>query len=674
MPISENDKIIEQRYLKNVNRHVIESIIRLEEELGIQTKAIYRHNKYMLQTNETIDSSEKNFLLFENELTEIIIDQKKRYYKKLLKIKGNPYFASIIFVDEFGKIFNIYIGITFLVDKNDNHLIYDWRAPICSLFYDYGIGDVSYMSPDGEVIGKMTQKRQFKIKDGRILYIFDNNLNINDEILQEVLSKNSDSKMKNIVNTIQQEQNKVIRNIDDNVLIVQGIAGSGKTSVALHRIAFLLYKISNLNNTDVLVFSPSDVFSEYIGYVLPELGEDNTYQTTYYNFLKTLLGKKAEIQTYDAFINSYYDKTMIDSIEFSNYKQSDQIITDIKNYVEYLEGQVCFTDHLTLSMHFIVSKKTLNDLLCNRYNFMPIFKRVSAIAMRLSQKYNGTEKGHKVIENKLIKLLNIGSNFKKLYIDFYFSKFSKYMPTLKEIQYLKKKKLGYSDAIVFAYFNDLLKGFETKKIKQIVIDEAQDYTKLQFLLIKNVFNRSSFTILGDINQNINPFYTYCSLKELKNVFDDVKYLELLKTYRSSPEIIDYSSKILKINNIHSVRKSSNINVINRVIRNDNFETLYNDVLNYKKKYTKYAIICKTSSECRTIYENIKNRISAKLIIDGKESFQNGLTILPVYLAKGLEFDAVIIYTNDDNKFNDAEKNLYYVACTRAQHELIIYNN
>jgi len=138
------------------------------------------------------------------------------------------------------------------------------------------------------------------------------------------------------------------------------------------------------------------------------------------------------------------------------------------------------------------------------------------------------------------------------------------------------------------------------------------------ILIKNVFNRSSFTILGDINQNINPFYTYCSLKELKNVFDDVKYLELLKTYRSSPEIIDYSSKILKINNIHSVRKSSNINVINRVIRNDNFETLYNDVLNYKKKYTKYAIICKTSSECRTIYENIKNRIIEEIIDELKK--------------------------------------------------------
>ena len=674
MPISENDKIKEQKYLKNVNKHVNENIIELEEELGIQAKAIYRHNKYMLQTNEAIDSSEKNFLLFENELTEIIIDQKKRYYKKLLKIKDSPYFASIIFVDEFGKIFNIYIGITFLLDKNDNHLIYDWRAPICSLFYDYGIGDVSYISPEGEVKGKMTQKRQFKIKKGHILYIFDNNLNINDEILQEVLSKNSDSKMKNIVNTIQQEQNKVIRNVDDNVLIVQGIAGSGKTSVALHRIAFLLYKIPNLNNTDVLIFSPNDVFSEYIGDVLPELGEDNTYQTTYYNFLKTLLGKNTEIETYDSFINSYYNKTMVDSIEFSNYKQSDQIITDINNYVKYLENQVCFTNNLSLNAHFNVSKETLNDLLHNRYDFMPIFKRISAIATRLSQKYNGTEKGYKAIENKLVKLLNIGSNLKKIYIDFYLSDFSKYQPTLKEMQYLKKKKLGYSDAIVYAYLNGLLNGFETKKIKQIVIDEAQDYTKLQFLLIKKVFSRSSFTILGDVNQNINPFYTYHSLNELKNIFDDVNYLELLKTYRSSPEIIDYSSKILKINDIHSVRESGNINVANKTISDNDFEDLYSDILEYKKKYTKYAIICKTSDECKVIYEKINDKITAKLIIDGKESFKNGLTILPVYLAKGLEFDAVIVYTDENNKFKDNEKNLYYVACTRAQHELIVYNN
>ena len=674
MTISEKDKIKEQKYLKNVNKHITENIINLEEELGIQEKAIYRHNKYMLQTNEAIDNSEKKFLLFENELVETIIDQKKKYYKKLLKIKNNPYFASIIFIDESGKTYNIYIGITFLVDKEDNHLIYDWRTPICSLFYDYGVGEVSYMSPEGKIKGKMTQKRQFKIKNGHILYIFDNNLNINDEVLQEVLSKNNDSKMKNIVNTIQQEQNKVIRNINDNILIVQGIAGSGKTSVALHRIAFLLYKIPNLSNTDVLIFSPNDVFSEYIGDVLPELGEDNTYQTTYYNFLKSLLGKNTEIETYDTFINSYYDKTMIDSVELANYKQSDQIIIDINNYVKKLEKQIHFINNLELNTHNNISKEVLNDLLHNRYNFMPVFKRVSAIAMRISQKQNGTEKGYKSIENKLVKLLNIGSNIKKIYIQFYLSKFSKHVPNKEEIQYLKKKRLGYSDAIVFAYLNGLLKGFETKKIKQIIIDEAQDYTKLQFLLIKNVFKNSSFTILGDINQNINPFYDYNSLNDLKTIFGDINYLELLKTYRSSPEIIDYSSKILKIDNIHSVRESSSINVINKTIKNNNLESLYNDISKYKKTYTKYAVICKTSDECQFIYENIKDKLPTKLIIDGKESFQNGLTILPVYLAKGLEFDAVIIYTDENNKFNDNERNLYYVACTRAQHELIIYNN
>lgn len=148
----------------------------------------------------------------------------------------------------------------------------------------------------------------------------------------------------------------------------------------------------------------------------------------------------------------------------------------------------------------------------------------------------------------------------------------------------------------------------------------------------------------------------------------------MKTYRSSPEIIDYSSKILKINDIHSVRESGNINVANKTISDNDFEDLYNDILEYKKKYTKYAIICKTSDECKVIYEKINDKITAKLIIDGKESFKNGLTILPVYLAKGLEFDAVIVYTDENNKFKDNEKNLYYVACTRAQHELIVYNN
>ena len=182
----------------------------------------------------------------------------------------------------------VYIGITYVEDEeNDEYLVNDWRAPISSLFYDYEVGKAEYKAPEGIIKGEIKNKRQFNIKDGKLVRVFDNNINIDDELLQEVLAQESNEKMKNIVNTIQAEQNQIIRNVEDKNLIVQGIAGSGKTSVALHRIAFLLYKIENLSSNNILIFSPNKVFTEYISNVLPELGENNTLQTTFSEFLQT---------------------------------------------------------------------------------------------------------------------------------------------------------------------------------------------------------------------------------------------------------------------------------------------------------------------------------------------------------------------------------------------------
>jgi len=238
------------------------------------------------------------------------------------------------------------------------------------MFYDYGVGDASYLSLEGIIKGTITNKRQFKIEHKKLIHIFDNNLNIDDEVLQEVLSKEANDKMKNIVNTIQQEQNEVIRNIENKTLIVQGIAGSGKTSVALHRIAFLLYKIKNLTSNNILIFSPNKVFSEYISNVLPELGEDNTLQTTFDSFLESNILEFRHVESFSRFIERYYKETE-KNIELVKYKQSDRIINDLDQYIKSLEEKAEFISDIKVDKMYC-TKDELNILL-KRYKHFLLF-------------------------------------------------------------------------------------------------------------------------------------------------------------------------------------------------------------------------------------------------------------------------------------------------------------
>ena len=574
----------------------------------------------------------------------------------------------------------VYIGITHVEDEeNDIYLVNDWRSPICSMFYDYEVGPAKYKAPGGEVEGEILGKRQFNIKDGKIIRVFDNNLNIDDELLQEVLATESSDKMKNIVNTIQQEQNAIIRNIDDKNLIVQGIAGSGKTSVALHRIAFLLYKIENLSSNNVLIFSPNQIFSEYISNVLPELGEENTMQTTFHDFLTTYTNEYKSVESFTSFIERYYKYTEKNE-NWVRYKQSDKVIEDFNAYVKDIIDKVHFTDGIE-NKDYSITKEELDYLLKDRFNKMLLFERLDLIADKLSNNYyNGNKSKARSIRSQLNKLISISLDFKELYKDFFHSKFFKEsfdgFVTEEEIEEITKKKvINYEDACLFVYLKSLLKGFDYRgMIKQVVIDEAQDYSKLQYIIIKNIFKKSNFTILGDTNQTINPYYKYESLEILKDVFKSgTNYLELRKTYRSSPEIIEHTNKILGLDYVSAIRKSENKPVIFRDETNLK-ENLIKDVCDLKKVSKSIAIITKTDEESEYLYELLKNDIKDLSLLNSNSiGFNKKMIVIPSYVAKGLEFDSTIIYTDKNNKYKDNEKYLYYVACTRSQHQLIIYN-
>ena len=656
----------ERNYLNKTISLIRKKISKLGQELFDDDSKVLEFKKLIWDTHTEMDPNEMRSMMAESDLQVSIMQSKGNYLQRLFRIQNKPYFGSIRFKEEGSEEEdNIYIGITHVEDKLD-YYVHDWRSPICSMFYDYETGPASYKAPSGIIKGNIIKKRQYIIEDAELKHIFDNDLNISDSLLQEVLAEESSDKMKNIVNTIQEEQNKVIRNTEDKNLIVEGIAGSGKTSVALHRIAFLLYRIPNLTSSNVVVFTPNKVFSEYISNVLPELGEDNAYDMTFYDLLCQNINEYKDIENFTDFISRYY-KGNVDNYDIIKYKQSDEIIKDINNYINNLLSTIKFNNKLEYDNFIEIDTEELNNMLNYKYNRFPLFERIKEISKRIaSNNYEGSTKNASSIEKKLKELLNIKLDLKDIFNNFYQSKYSKYKDKVND------KYLYYEDACIFLYIKSLLVGFNTNHvIKEIVIDEAQDYNKLQYLIIKKTFKTSNYTILGDTNQTINPYYKYDSLEELTSLFESSKYITLTKTYRSTGKIIDYTNKILGLNHVTAIRndKASDIIFRNNITKND----FLTDINNLKTISKSIAIITKNDKEAEKVYNMLKDDLDI-MLIDGFGHIKRDLVVVPSYVAKGLEFDSVIIYTDEDNKYQEKDKYLFYVACTRAQHNLIIYNN
>ena len=676
MAISEEEFQKEKKILRKVSTLLEKTLQDLGQDVIQDEENLTEFKKMMWENASSFDSGEASQALYATALEADKAYQKQKYFKRLCTIKDKPYFASIVFKDEEGEIYNIYMALTYLKDADSNNILYDWRSPICSLFYDYETGPASYKAPGGTYSGELKRKRQYKIEKRKLLGVFDNSLNIDDEVLQEVLATESSEKMKNVVNTIQQEQNQVIRNLEDHNLIVQGIAGSGKTTVALHRIAFLLYRLKELNSNNILIFSPNNIFTEYISDVLPSLGEDNTLQTTFADYLMSFLKEYHEIEDFSDFISRYYSYQE-ENPDFVEYKQSDHIIDDIDAFIENFLDNCKFLHDFKEGDKNLILKNDLNEMLHDRYEKLPLFERVEEMAEKLSSNYY---KGSSKKKATFLKLLYENANFKKDYKEiikeFYSSDFCRMKVSEKEIRKcVERDPLHYEDALIFAYFKGRLEGFLYEgRIKQVVIDEAQDYNKLQYIIINNIFKKADFTILGDINQNINPYYHYDSLEDLKPLMkEESKYIELLKTYRSSPEIIEYTNKILNLKHVNAIRKENNKPVLIRKDVKDLKESLIADIKYLQDQYKSMAIITKDDKEAFKLYELLKEDVEISLVEANSKQFKKECIIISAYVSKGLEFDSVIIYNDRTNSYRKNEKNLLYVACTRCQHELIIYN-
>ena len=671
MEITQEEISKEKKILSKTHNLVQKRINELSNTINVELEDIKEFKKLSwkdINPEERVDVARIREISY---TMESFTDKKIDYFKKLKSIENKPYFASIVFKDEEEKtIYNIYMSLTYLKDNNGNNILYDWRSPICSLFYDYEIGPAKYSAPGGEIKGELKRKRQYKIENNILKGVFDNSLNIDDEFLQSVLAEESSDHMKNVVNTIQKEQNQVIRNLDDNNLIVNGIAGSGKTTVALHRIAFLLYRLKNITSNNILIFSPNNIFTDYIEDVLPSLGEKNTKQTTFDDYLSYQLDEFNEIESYTDFISRYYKREET-NIELVRYKQSDTIINDLNKFLDNYVSNAKFEKSITEGIKNKVSVEDLNNYLNNRYDKFPLFNRIDSISEKLSETfYKGSHKKKDTFKKLLTKSSNFVKPISEIFTMFFTSNYSKINTT----EILNKDKISYDNALIYSYIKGYLEGFPYENnIYQVVIDEAQDYNYLQYIIISKIFKKADFTILGDLNQNINPYYKYNDLNKISNLLSGTtKYIELNKTYRSSKEIVEYTNKILNLEHVSAIRKDTNKPVV--VKKELDLKTsLTKDLYNLTNEYNKVAIITKDEKEALKLYNLLENTIDISLVELDTKKYNKNLIIIPAYLAKGLEFDAVIVYNDRENTYHKNERNLLYVACTRAQHELYIYN-
>lgn len=669
----------EEEYLKKTLAVIKELIENGDNSIKGRIAEIQEMKKYLWENNAMLDDVEIASGMYN---VNCDVSYTNENIKKLMKLKkslDNPYFGRVDFESD-GFSEPIYIGINGIV-KDLNFYVFDWRTPIASLFYNYGTGPASYEAPRGTISGNISLKRQYKISDEKIERCFNSDLNIDDEYLQEILANASSEKMTNIVNTIQKEQNEIIRNISDKYLIVQGIAGSGKTSVALHRIAYLLYKEKNLTSNNVLIFSPNDVFSQYISNVLPELGEDNVLQTTFSDFATAYIRDFKEIESFTQFIERYYKNSDISSEEYKNtkYKISNEFKNLIDNYIDNYKENISFIKPIVIN-NKVIEIAELNRLLKTTFERVPLSERIERISEYICDQNNISYKRYgKTIKEKIKTIINFDLDVKMMYKDIISSDQFRDAAGLKENTDFKVgKQLKYDDLLSLMYIYFEINGYpKNNSIRHVIIDEAQDYSLLQFYMLRKIFNTASFTVLGDIHQTINPYYIYDNLNEVNSIFEGKgKYIELNKTYRSSQEIIEFTNQILGLNNACSVRKNNAIPVTMRSVPKEQaVDQIMKDIEIMRENGIKrIAIITKNNAETIELYDKLKDQLDdINIIQQNAKAGIGNMVILPSYISKGLEFDGVISYTDENNEYKEKDKYLFYVVCTRAQHNLTIYN-
>ena len=600
----------EKEYLKQIISFLKKVIGNTDASVKDHVDTLAEYKDY-IWSNKDIDPHEirsmRESILNHFALGESVINK----HKRLTKILAIPYFGRIDFLEkkENSKVMPIYIGIhTFYDPESRATLIHDWRAPVSSMFYDHELGEAGYRSPSGEIKGVISLKRQYRIRGGKMEFMIESALTVHDDILQKELSSNADDKMKNIVATIQREQNQIIRNEDIRTLIIQGVAGSGKTSIALHRIAYLLYTFrDSISSKDILIISPNKVFSDYISNVLPELGEETVPETSMEQILSGVLEHKYKYQTYFGLVNELLEKPSSSLIDRIAYKASFGFISELDKFILHIENtyfkaaDVKLTKYITIPAPFIEEQYL-------RFNRYPIRRRFDAMAdymldmLKIQYTFTVTTTGRNLLK-KEIRLMFAGNNDIQVYKDFF-----KWTNNPGMFKMRKGHTLEYSDLAPLAYLHLALEGNGNQpfRVKHLLIDEMQDYSPIQYKVIQKLFPCRK-TVLGDAGQSVNP-YGSSTAETIQKSLTASEIMKLCKSYRSTFEITDFAQKIHPNAELEPVaRHGEKPQILQFGSAVEELSGIMGLISTYRKSgYKSLGIICKTEQQARKMADMLKS--------------------------------------------------------------------
>lgn len=775
----------EQERLEWIRSELQARIVKLEPEVaGLHAQATDIRKRFWEEvtintsTNEDFEETfytinQQSAVLAERERGHKLLTQQ---WKSLTRLLPSPYFGRFDFQENGLNLSEqIYIGVSsFVAEDGMSFLIYDWRTPIASLYYDYSPGLASYVTPTGRIEGRMELKRQFQIQNGQIRNMFDTSETIGDEILQQVLGKGANSQMKSIVATIQKEQNAIIRNDTSRMLIVQGAAGSGKTSVALQRVAYLLYKHRQTIKADqIVLFSPNPLFASYISTVLPELGEENMQQTTFQEYLDHWLGSSLQLE--DPFDQIEYVlsaqgtpgyEARLQGIE---YKASEAYLQALQEYVTWLGNEGMQFNGIRFRDRDLITEERMRVMFYSYDHSLPLFNRVvllqewllnelaslermerEALWVEEEINYLDTEQYAEIfgmlhkekevfdvaeqyalvrerISNKLredegdfdfamkeealLRRTIVKEGFKPLrksvkkfsFVDMkgvygqlfedgaaYHEKTNGAVipPLWAEIcrqtnETLLRNELLYEDATPYLYLKELIEGVRMNtEIRYVFVDEGQDYSPFQYEYIKKLFPRARMTVLGDFGQAIFIQATSLDTSDstLVHLFGEAEtsLVRLARSYRSTKEIVEFTKSMLPGGEeIASFERRGPKPLLTKLDSGEQRDArILADIAAIRAEgLNSIAVITKTAAESREAYESLRIHGGEALQLITKETpgFEKGVMIIPVYLAKGVEFDAVLVYDASSEAYGrENERKLLYTACTRAMHRLQLY--
>ena len=691
--------LVEEKKLEEVSNILNEEMLSYINKRKFVTQYILDYRKNAVEEYKDDEDKLIEYLDHERYVKEQAFTTIDKKLKELTILKESPYFGRVTFNDlEFNQKDTLYVG-RFGVTPEGSYepVIVDWRAPVASLFYHGSLGEASYTSPDGPIKCDIEGRRQIIVKKGELKGVFDSAIDVKDDILQMVLSNNSSDKLKDVIMTIQQEQDEIIRKERTSNIVVNGVAGSGKTTIALHRVAYLLYNYRKELEDKVLILGPNGIFMEYISQVLPSLGEVGVKQETFASFALKEMDSELYIMSFDKYLEKILSEDK-EFIEDAKYKNSYEIIEDLDNLVKEMDKDYFHVEDVKYFGDLVISKEEIEEMFNKHYEYMPLFRRSEKIKRIILSKIKD-KRDEKVWElNEELRKEKEKLTPEELLIEennLEFRRKLRIREIVKEVMDSRakldswisredvldiydrfngnKKEYTINDLAPILYLAIKLEGKKaTKDYRHVVIDEAQDYSPLQFKVVRELTGTKYFTVVGDVNQRLIKYSDLAPMMELGKIFDDVnpEIYNLNKSYRSTYEIMEYANKYLDEDRIIPiVRHGKPV----EEIEFHNSEELSESIIESLKEFSNeglesIAIITRDKEELEKVYNLISNKVHLVKFDNEDVLYKGGNVIIPSYFAKGLEFDGVIIVDNGSSK-DENEDLIKYIMSTRALHRL-----